>query len=147
MHDIENNDDFDFETNNHDDNNIVTGWDDPFDEQTFQLELQVADPERRNLAQYIDGQIYLLAMMRAENENISIENAYEHVFDPAYFRADSHGSDRARALLAEHIWKALDELCDLRIERRHELPAPTWMRRAPSANSNALTDDEVSRAG
>jgi hypothetical protein len=131
MRDIDNNDEFDL-----DETHDAFGNYDPFDEKTFHLELQVADPERRKLAQYIDGQLYQLAYMRAENENISLDDAFEHLFDPAYIRADIHGSDRARALLAEHISEALDELADLRCMRRYESPMATSFSSSAAANTN-----------
>ena len=140
MRDFDNNNEFDLDHNRDAFGDYV---DDPFDEKTFQLELQVADPERRRLAQYIDGQMHQLAQMRAENENILLDEALAHLFDPAYIRADVHGSDRARALLAEHISEALDELSELRCTRRY---TPPVLKCSPVSNHNTSDTNGVRRA-
>ena len=140
MRDFDNTDQFDL-----DDNRDAFGdyVDDPLDEKTFRLELQVADPERRQLAQYIDGQLYQLAQMRALNENVSMDDAHEHLFDAAYLRADSHGSDRVRALLAEHVWEALEELSELRCMRRYAIPT---LMSSTASDTNTSDANGVRRA-
>jgi hypothetical protein len=118
-------------TNNHD----HFDPDDSFDEKTFQLELQVADPERRELAEQILKMVMRLAHERARNENVSFADAWEHIFDWEHMRADVYGSNRRLGKLAEKVHSALLKLADMRCDR--PLPRPKWMRRASvPANTN-----------
>ena len=129
-------------TDNDDDFDI----DDSFDEKTFQLELQVADPERRELAEDILQLVIRLAHMRAKNENVPFEDSWQHVFDWEHMRADMHGSNFLLGKLAEQIHDALEKLSEMRCMRRHLLPTPKWMRRATViANSNAANGGSRAR--
>ena len=110
------------------DNNDDFDIDDSFDEKTFQLELQVPDPERRELAEQILKMVMRLAHLRARNENVSFTDAWSHIFDWEHMHADMHGSNRQLAKLAEKINDALEELSDLRHDKHHALPRPKWMR-------------------
>ena len=128
------------------DNNDDFDIDDSFDEKTFQLELQVADPERRQLAEHILQLVIRLAHMRAKNENVPFEDAWAHVFDWEHMRADMHGSNHPLGKLAEKTHDALEKLSEMRTMRRHLLPAPKWMRRTiVIANSNATNGGSRAR--
>lgn len=108
------------------DNDVYFDPNDSFDEKTFQLELQVADTERRELAAQILKMVMRLAHMRARDENVAFEDVWPHIFDWEYMRADIHGSNRPLAKLAEHVHDALEELADMR--RDNPLPRPKRMR-------------------
>ena len=119
------------------DNNDDFDIDDSFDEKTFQLELQVPDPERRDLAEQILRMVMRLAHLRARNENVSFTDGWSHIFDWDHMRADMHGSNRELAKLAKKVHDALEKLSDMRHDRHHALPKPKWMRRTIAAvNTN-----------
>ena len=111
--------------------------DDSFDEKTFQLELQVADPERRALAAGVLHDLIRLGHNRATNENVSFADVWPHIFDWEHMRADIHGSNRRLGKLAEKVHDGLEKLAEMRRNRRHVLPKPKWMRRTIAvANTN-----------
>lgn len=114
------------------------GCGDSFDEKTFQLELQVADLERREAAWRTLVFMQRLARLRAREQNVTFDAAWRDAFDPDRLRGEMIGSDQKRAELAHKVWTALDKLSELRCMRRHLLPAPKWTR-ASSAASNGNT--------
>ena len=124
------------------DNNDDFDIDDSFDEKTFQLELQVPDPERRALAERTLTLVIRLAHMRAKNENVPFQDAWTDIFDWEHMRAEIHGSNRRLGKLAEKVHSALEELSEMRRDRRHLLPRPKWMRRA-----NVIANDNRSAGG
>jgi hypothetical protein len=121
-----------------DDNYNFDGCNDCFDEKTFQLELQVADLERREAAWRTLVLMQRLARIRAREQNITFDAAWRDIFDPDLFRGEMIGSNEKRAQLASKVWDALDNLRELRSTRRHLLPAPKWAR-ASSSNTNNNT--------
>jgi len=133
-------------TNAMTDNNDHFDIDDSLDEKTFQLELQVADPERRALAAGVLHDLIRLGHVRAKNENVSFADVWPHIFDWEHMRADMHGSNRRLGKLAEKVHDALEKLADMRRNRRHALPRPKWMRPTTAAvNANVANGGSGAR--
>ena len=141
MHDIDDSDEFDL------DHNDAFGdfGDDPFDEQTFQLEINVADPKRRELARYIQPMLMRLTSLRM-SEEASFFDAWKHTFDRDYLRADIEGSDPIRAVIARNVEDALIALSEMRVARRHLLPILQRMHGSEVSNTNTSTTNGVRSA-
>lgn len=120
---------------------------DSFDEKTFQLELQVADLERREAAWRTLVLMQRLARHRAREQNVTFDAAWRDIFEIDRLRGEMIGSDQKRADLAHRVWTALDKLSELRCMRRHLLPAPKWARTSTSAvNGNGISAGVVHAA-
>ncbi|HEU0029901.1 MAG TPA: hypothetical protein VFQ53_04655 [Kofleriaceae bacterium] len=89
-------------------------YDETFDEKTFQIQLRARDPELRRATLHLKRKLERLARMRARNENIAFDDAWDHIFDVARMRADLHCGDDRRAALAGVIWDGLAALEDRR---------------------------------
>ena len=120
-----------------DHNDNFDGCSDSFDEKTFQLELQVADLERREAAWRTLVLMQRLARYRAREQNITFDSAWSDIFEVDRLRGEMIGSDQKRADLAHRVWDALDKLSELRCMRRHLLPAPKWARTSSAAYGTA----------